>query len=84
LGLVLRSKIAIAPMAKATKRCLKDFSFKLILLIGLSSIILYHDIVILSMGFYIFQELFSYISSASPADAYKGFMKRIKVYFYTF
>jgi hypothetical protein len=31
LVLVLRSKIAIAPMAKATKRCLKDSSFKLIL-----------------------------------------------------
>ena len=30
LGLVLRSKIAIAPMAKATKRGLKDLSFKLI------------------------------------------------------
>jgi hypothetical protein len=29
LGLVLRSEIAIAPMAKATKRCLKDSSFKL-------------------------------------------------------
>ena len=29
LGLVLRSKIAIASMAKATKRRLKDLSFKL-------------------------------------------------------
>jgi len=30
---VLQSKIAIAPMAKATKRCLKDLSFKLITLL---------------------------------------------------
>jgi hypothetical protein len=29
LGLVLLSKIAIAPMVKATKRRLKDVSFKL-------------------------------------------------------
>ena len=29
LWLVLCSKIAIAPMVKATKRCLEDLSFKL-------------------------------------------------------
>jgi hypothetical protein len=53
LGLVLRSEIAIAPMAKATKRYLKDSSFELVSFHGLFRAVvqhlyryaLYHDIV---------------------------------------
>ena len=43
-----------------------------ILLLRLSSTILYHGTVILST---VFEELFSYISSTSPPDAYKSRMK---------